>query len=742
MSLIAGGEYQLATRAADGSGEETILTAFPNGFRYQPVWSPDGGKLAFVDHTMTIHVHDLERKQTVVADQLRWLFHGELLNVRLTWSPDSRWLAYDKAVDHRHNAIHVFDTQSGERHQLTSGGYHDVGPVFDPGGDYLYFLTSRQLDPVYDDLQNTWIYINTMRIAAMPLRRDVASPLKPRNDEEKGREDKEEEGTEEKGKAEEKEKATEKKNENSEKSAGKDKVRPVEIHTTDIERRLVILPPRAGRYADLWSRKGQVLYRRQPNKGAADRESALMFYDLEQREEKTILGDIEAVQLTHDGSKALVRRRREWVLVEPKPDQKFEKPLPTGDLEMTIHPRQEWQQIFSDAWRFNRDYFYDPAHHGLDWAKLRTFYAELLEDAVTRWDVNFVIGELIGELNASHTYRGGGDVEESPSRPVGLLGADLVFEQGGIRIARILRGAAWDSEVRSPLDEPALEVSVGNFIIAVNGVPLVADRSPWFALEGLAGKTVRLTLHDRPALEGSRNVVVKLLTAGEERRLRYLAWVEANRQRVHEATDGRVGYVHVPDTAVPGQTELFRQFRAQIDRPGLIIDERFNSGGQLGDRFLELLGRRPYTYLSSRYGPDMPWPPVGHFGPQVMLINGWSGSGGDAFPWFFRTANRGVILGQRTWGGLIGPAMGHQLIDGGVVVVPPSRLYGPDGKWFAEGHGVDPDIEVEEDPTALARGVDTQLERAIAEIEERLEANPPPAPVRPAYEYRGWPKAE
>jgi tricorn protease len=323
---------------------------------------------------------------------------------------------------------------------------------------------------------------------------------------------------------------------------------------------------------------------------------------------------------------------------------------------------------------------------------------------------------------------------------VGLLGADLTFEQGGFRIARILRGAVWDSEVRSPLDEPGAEARVGDFLLAVNGVALPPERSPWFAFEGLAGQVVQLTINDRPVREGRRTLLVKTLTGNEEQRLRHLAWVEANRQRVFQATEGKVGYVYVPDTTAFGQTELFRQFRAQFDRQGLIIDERFNSGGQLGDRFVELLGRRPFTYLAWRYGPDMPWPPVGHFGPQVMLINGWSGSGGDAFPWFFRTANRGPIIGKRTWGGLIGPAVGHRLIDGGVVVVPPGRLYGPDGKWFAEGHGVDPDIEVDEDPTSLARGMDAQLERALSEIQKRLGEDAVRPPTRPAYEYRGWPK--
>ncbi len=745
------GEYQVAIRPADGSGEETVLTTFGEGFRYQAYWSPDSRKLAFVDQAMNVQIRDLDRKQTTVVDQLRWLYHNELLDVRLAWSPDSRWLAYDKLLENRNPAVFLFDVDSGERHQVTSGGYQDSSPVFDPAGKYLFLLTSRHLDPDYDDLQNTWIYANTVQIAALPLRRDVASPLKPRNDEEPAEGSSKTDGKDKSAAPKDGEdgKSSETKTDaDSSKSADKDKEparkakesEPVEIHFADLERRLVVLPPRPGLYADLTAVDGRLVYRRLPNKGAADRDSTLLIYDLKEREEKAVLEKVDSVEVTRDGKKALVRRGKQWAIVELKPSQKFEKPLATGSLPMMVNPAEEWRQIFNDAWRFNRDFFYDPNHHGLDWNAVRARYAALLKDAVTRWDVNFVIGEMIGELNSSHTYRGGGDVEEGPSRPVGLLGADLALEQSGYRIVRILRGATWDSEVRSVFDEPGLNVREGDFLLAVNGVELRPDRSPWAALEGLADQVVRLTVHTRPTLDGATNVLVKALTLSQERRLRHLAWVEANRRHVDEATDGAVGYIYVPDTSTLGQTELFRQFRAQFDRQGLIIDERFNSGGQLGDRFLELLGRRPFTYLAFRHGPDMPWPPVGHFGPQVMLINGWSGSGGDAFPWFFRTARRGPIVGQRTWGGLIGPAMGHQLIDGGVVVVPPGRLFGPDGKWFAEGHGVDPDIPVPEDPTGLARGTDSQLERAIQEVRRLIQEHPPVELRRPAYEYRGWPK--
>lgn len=742
------GEYQLALRPADG-GEETVLTSFPDGYRYQPFWSPDSRKLAFVDHALQLQVHDLDRKQTTVVDQLRWLYHPRLLGYRPAWSPDSRWLAYTRQLDHEQTAIFVHDVQNKDRHQLTSGVYQDSSPSFDPEGKYLFYLTSRHLDPTYDDLQNTWIYANTLRIAAVPLRRDVPSPLKTRNDAEGDDAEEKPAMKDPAAKPEPAKAATANTETNATPAETKEGDKetsapnPVEIHLADFERRSVLLPPRAGQYSDLTAAKGRVLYLRRPNMGSPEGPQALgalMFYDLKEREEKTVLADTASFTPTADGKKILVQRKLDWGFVNLAADQKLEHPIATADLEMTVDPVQEWRQIFTDAWRFNRDYFYDPGMHGLDWKRVHDQYAALLPHAVTRWDVNFLIGELIGELDASHTYRSGGDLEPAPQRPVGLLGVNWTLEQGAFRVARILRGAPWDTEVRSPLDEPGLQVAEGTYVLAVNGTPLDPARTPWEAFAGLAGKTVRLTLNDKPTPEGSRTVVVQTLTSSEERRLRHLAWVESNRRRVAEASDGKLGYIYVPDTTTHGQTELFRQFRAQFDRAGLVIDERFNSGGQLGDRFLELLDRKSFAHLAHRYGRDQSWPPVRHGGPQVMLINEWSASGGDAFPWFFRTAGRGPILGRRTWGGLIGPAIGHQLIDGGTVVVPPGRLYGPDGKWFAEGHGVDPDIDVPENPTSLARGTDVQLERAIEEALRLLREKPVVPTPRPAFEYRGWPK--
>ena len=367
--------------------------------------------------------------------------------------------------------------------------------------------------------------------------------------------------------------------------------------------------------------------------------------------------------------------------------------------------------------------------------RLDTQYGKLIDQANTREDVNFIIGELIGELNASHTYRGGGDQEKSSSVNTGYLGANFVVEGGSYKIDKIIEGAEWDIEVVSPLNQSGVNVKEGEYILAINGTRVDTSKPIHAWMQGLAGSSVELTVNGSASLSGSRKVMVKPLKT--ETRLRNLAWINNYRKRVEEATDGKIGYVFVPSTGRDGQTELIRQYYGQIEKQGMIIDERFNNGGQIPDRFIELLDRKPLAFWAVRDGADWSWPPVANFGPKVMLINGFSGSGGDAFPDYFRKAGLGPIIGMRTWGGLIGISGVPSLIDNGSVTVPTFRMYDPDGKWFLEGYGVDPDIEVPQDFEQLSKGTDVQLERAIKEVMSLL--NGPDAfkkPARPAREDR------
>ncbi|PYR89760.1 MAG: peptidase S41 [Acidobacteria bacterium] len=727
------GEYELTLRSADGNGPERKVTSLGPGFRYAPQWSPDSRKLAFIDQAMRIRIYDLDAKDLREIDQSpEWIAHGGLETFVIRWSPDSRWIAYARPTGTANSAIFLFDTRSADtrnstRRQVTTGYLHDAQPTFEPEGKYLYYASDRAFDPVYGSFDNSWTYPNPTRLVAVPLRKDVKSPIQTRNDSESAALDTSK--TAERKKEEKKE---------EEKTGDKADEKPapppnVDIDLDGFEARAVVLPPKAGNYADLAAIKGKLLYRRAPRAGSGDEKSPIVFFDLAEREEKTVLEDADGFEATADGKKMLVTSKDKYAIVEIKPAQKFEKPMATADMEAPVDPRAEWRQMFADAFRFERDFFYDPGMHGVDWPGLRQRYGKLLEDAVTRWDVDFVLGEFIGELNASHTYHGGGDMEQAPKRSVGMLGVDWELTNGAYRIKRIVRGGPWDAPVRSPLEDPGVAVKEGEYVLAVNGVPLDTRADPWASFEGLGSKTVVLSVNSTPSLSGARQVIVKCLE--NETELRFAAWIEERRQIVDKASQGKVGYIYVQSTGVDAQNDLVRQFMAQWKKDGLVVDERWNNGGQIPDRFIELLNRPILAYWASRDGTDQQWPPVAHRGPQVMLINGWSGSGGDAFPTYFRQAGLGPLIGTRTWGGLIGISGAPGLVDGGAVTVPSFRMYGPTGEWFAEGHGVEPDITVNEDPAALAKGSDPQLDRAIAEVMDRV-AKMPPAPARPPYEKR------
>jgi tricorn protease len=724
------GEYELELRAADGSGDVETLTSLGAGVRYQPQWSPDSQRIAFVDHAQRLWVLDVDTGDLVQADRFVWAqSHPSLSAFRVSWSSDSRWMAWSRATETRNSAVFLFDTTTGDTHQVTSAFYDDMSPEFDADGDYLFVLTNRHYQPSYSDFDRTWVYANATRIAAIALRDDVASPLAPRSDDEEIEGDEEEETSDDDSNGNGDENGG-----GEEKNGGDAEPEPVEIDLDSLESRLVLLPPEAGNYGQLGSVSGKLLFVRNPRTGAGENGSALMLWSFEDREEETVLEGVDGFGVSADGKKILVMAGGQWGIVDPAPGQSIKSPMRTADMVAPLDPRAEWRQLFDDVWRFQRDYFYDPNMHGIDWEAQRAKYRPLIDHCVTRWDVNFVIGELIGELNASHAYRGGGDVEQAPERGVGLLGVDWELADGAYRIARVVRAAPWETDVRSPLDEPGVDLDAGDFVLAVNGVPVDPSRSPHAAFDGLAGETVVLLVNDGPTTDGAREVLVETLRS--ENRLRNLEWIETNRRKVEEATDGRVGYVFVPDTGIRGQNELVRQAYAQNTVPGLIVDERFNGGGQWPDRFVELLDRNRHGYVRSRYGKD-PWlSAMSRTGPTVMLVNSWAGSGGDAFPYVFRQADVGPIIGTRTWGGLIGISGGIQLVDGGYVTVPTAALYTTDGDWMLENRGLEPDIEVIDDPALMMDGGDPQLERAIEESLRLLEASPPAEPNPPPYEDR------
>ena len=427
---------------------------------------------------------------------------------------------------------------------------------------------------------------------------------------------------------------------------------------------------------------------------------------------------------TADGQEILVSQRGKYGIIKPAPGQKIKDPIPTDGLVMNLVPKEEWRQLFNDAWRRHRDFFYDPNMHGVDWNALRDRYGALVEDARSRWDVNNIISNLVSELSAGHTYTFGGDVERTKPVRTGLLGIDWALAGDKFRVKRIVRPAPWDTEVRSPLDQPGVAINEGDYILAVNGVALSPDRSPYAAFEGLDGHTVALQVSKTGTMKDAQQHIVKTLTPQEEGQLRYLEWIENNRLLVDSLSDGQLGYVYMSNTGGRGQLELVRMYYGQLDKEGFIIDERFNGGGQLADRFLELMTRPVVYNLHWRHGKDHTHPIKANTGPKGMLINGWAGSGGDGLPWAFQELQAGPIVGERTLGILVGPATGHRLIDGGGITVPGARLYDNDGHWFWEGEGVRPDIKVWDDPNLLVQGRDPQMERVVEEVLKLVNTKP------------------
>ncbi len=703
------GENEIYLQEYGSAKDARKLTNHGIGYGYTLYWSPDSKHITYVNYKNDINIIEVESGTEVVADNLDWnLGHGSRHGYNIAWSPDSKWITYDKGGDNANSSLFVYNLGDQKVTQLTSGFYNDSSPIFSTDGKYIFYNTDRHLAPHYSDMgDGTWVYPNATQLAALPMTKDVPHLLGPKNDELK-------------------EKKTEK--DTSE--------LVVTIDFDRLESRLIILPAKPGNMGNHLAFEGKLVYVRSPNTGSESRDRSLILYDFEEREEKTIMDKIDGMTATADGKKMIVRSNGKYGIIDPKPGQKIEDPIPTDGLTMNLIPREEWHQLFNDAWRRHRDFFYDPNMHGLDWNELKSRYGSLIEDARTRWDVSFIISNLSAELSAGHTYTFGGDVENVKSQNTGYLGIDWSLDGDKYRIKRIVKPAAWDSEIRSPFDVTGVDINEGDYIHSVNGVALDPALDPYAFFDGLQDKTVSLMVSKNGVDTSAREHIIKCLSIGDESRLRHLEWIEQNRQEVEKLSDGKLGYIYMSNTSGRGQLELVRMYYGQLDKEGFIIDERFNGGGQLADRFLELM-KRPVVYnLHWRHGRDHTHPIKTNTGPMGMLINGWAGSGGDGLPWAFQELEAGPIVGERTLGILVGPATGHRLIDGGGITVPGARLYDNDGHWFWEGIGVSPDIEVWDDPNILMQGRDPQIERVVSEVMKLLEVAPPAMTPAPALEDR------
>jgi tricorn protease len=742
------GEYELYIIQSDGKGETRQLTDDGEVFRYSPTWSPDSKYIAFTDKTGAAWLHEVESGETVHIVTDPW--GGQ---PQLSWSHNSEWIVFDLTADAKaaKSSIHVYNVADATTTQLTSGFFNDGSPVFDAKGEFIYFASGRNFtSPKYEDQGTTFIYNDTGVLLALPLRSDVKNPLLPKSDEVEFKTEEESDTETSKAKKDdesdkkESKRARKKRKRKLKESAGKDAddekkdsdkadaaAADFAIDADGIERRAFQLPVAPGNFRTLVvNAKNQLIYSRSSGRGAAS-PPKIQLYDLnaDEPEEKTVVSGAGRFGLSSDGKKLLVSSSGKMYVIDAATDQKLSKAVSTDAMDVAINPREEWLQIFTDAWRIERDFFYDPAMHGVDWPAVKEQYAAMLPDCTSREDLGFVIGEMIAEINVGHAYYRGAGSEDQPSADVGLPGCDFTLADGGWKIDTIYEGAVWDVDARNPLRDAG--IGSGDIVTAVNGIPVNSDRSIYAALEGLGGRTVTLGVKGPKRKSEPRDAVVRLLKSDSNLRFRH--WIEQNRLMVEKLSKGKIGYIFVTNTQLPGQNDLIRHLYGQLEKEALIIDERWNGGGQIPTRFIELLNRPATNLWARRDGRDWVWPPDAHQGPKCMLINGMSGSGGDMFPALFRQAEIGPLIGRRTWGGLVGISGNPGMVDGSGVTAPTFAYYENDGTWGIEGHGVDPDIDVIDDPAKMQNGHDPQLEVAIKEMLKAIKTGGWQPPERPDY---------
>jgi tricorn protease len=732
------GEYEVYVRPQLG-GEETRVTSDGNMYRYGPLWSPDSKKLLYWDKAHRLWYAAVDDKKPVQVDQ------GEFADISdANWAPDSKWIAYSKADRRLAGQMYLYSLEQKKSTKVSDGYYNDGNPAFDPEGKYLFFVSQRFFFPSISRLDQRFNYYSTDGIFALTLQADEASPFKPESDDEKvADQEKKDEKDKKNAKGDTKKtdaSSDEKKGESKKDEKKEEAPKPVQIDLPGIADRVVPVPIPSGIYNALVVRKGKFFYVAQPQESltagtgqdGAPR-GVLHVYDLEKREDKELLSGIEGYDADKEGKKIVYKAGPVLGVIEAAPGKKVgEGKLDTSGLQVLVDPRQEWRQTFREAWRIERDFYWDPEMTGHDWKKIGARYEALLPWVAHRSDLNYLIGELIAELSTSHTYVGGGDGPKKKNVSVGMLAADLQPGGGYFRIAKIYPGENWSEATRSPLTEPGLKVKIGDYLIAVNGREAKSSQDVSSYFQNLAGKQVTLKINSKPAADGAWEIIVK--PTANENGPRYLDWVAANRKKVSDATGGRIGYMHVPDTSIPGIIEFDKAFNAQLDKDGIIVDERYNGGGNIPDFFTEKLRRQLLAFIAARDTKDIPWPPQGIFGPKIMLVNELAGSGGDAFPWFFRREKIGPIVGTRTWGGLVGIGNVQPLRDGGFVTAPGFGFWSTDngGEWVVEQHGVDPDYVVPQRPDLVVSGHDPQLEKAIELANEALKTYKG-APSRPKY---------
>jgi tricorn protease len=712
----ASGEYELVVAPQDGRGEARRYRLDGAGFYEDPKWSPDGSRISFTDNSWSLHVLELANGRTrrVASERV----YGPNKTLHHAWSPDSRWLAYTLNTRTYFQQVHLHEVATGRSTVITDGLSDVAEPVFDAGGEYLYFFASTDAGPVRQwfaqssaDMQMS----GSLYLAVLPA--GVESPLKSQSDEERPAAERAAGGDGSSGTA---------------ARGGASTAPAVAVDFDGLDQRIVALPVGTGRFRSLQpGAAGQLYYLRAQDEGGW----GLRRFDLSKREEETLLPGALAFTLSADHKKLLARVGQNWLIADAGKVDPAKGRIATGDIRLRVDPRAEWAQMLREAWRINRDYFYDPGMHGADWPAVWAKYEPFLDHLTNRDDLARVIRWMLSELAVGHSYSGGGDRGTRPDRvPGGLLGADYEVADGRYRFRKVYGGLNWTPDLRSPLTEPGVDVAAGDYLLAVDGVAIRPPENLFSRFENTAGRQVQLTVGPRADGRNSRTVTVVPIES--EMALRNRDWVEGNIRKVHAATNGRVAYVYVPNTAGLGHEYFKRYFFPQAHLDAIIIDERYNGGGSVADYYIDIL-RRPYSaHWTTRYGEDIRTPIASIQGPKAMIIDETAGSGGDLLPWMFREYGMGKLIGRRTWGGLVGILGFPVLMDGGTVTAPNLAFWTEAEGFGVENVGVPPDIEVEQWPADVAAGRDPQLERAIQQVLMELEASPPTEPTRPPFPTR------
>jgi len=742
----ASGEYALHIRSQDGLEPPKVIP-IPEGagYYYSPRWSADSTRLLFADKQpalwyVTVATGELVKVATNDRDEI--VFDAD-------WSADGKWIVYTKRLSNGYRAVHVYSLETKDSHRVTDGYSDASAGRFDAGGKYLYFVASTNLglagSPM--DMSGFSRPVNASAYAIV-LAADEASPLAPQSDEEEGDKAKDEKPKDEK-KAEAPavaaatpstppSPATEPAKTDKDKAAKDDKTPPaVRIDFDGLERRIVALPLPPANYMAIEPGKPNSFFIAAIPDLIEDREepgipASLSRFDLTERKATPIVSDVSRLAFSANREKLLFERGHKLYLVAADKEVKpGEGEIKTEGLVVHVDPRQEWKQIYNEAWRIERDFFYDPKYHGLDLKAAKAFYAPYLDGIASRGDLDVLFEEMTGWLSVGHTFIRGGGPRPGDPVPVGLLGADYRVDSGHYQIARILPGENWNPNLNSPLTRPGVKVKEGDYILSVNGQELKGSDDISALFRHTAGKQTVLRIASKADGSDAHNETVVPIPS--EYHLRYKSWVDTNRRRVDELSGGKLAYVHVPDTGMQGYTSFNRYYYAQVGKQGAIIDERFNHGGSIADYIVDQLNRVPAQHIAYRNGSSDVTPSQAIYGPKVMLINEMSGSGGDYLPWLFRRQKTGVLVGTRTWGGLVGIGGYPDFIDGGGITAPRMALYNLEGRMDVENAGVAPDVEIEQDPKLVRQGRDPQLEKAVSIALEQLKTNPPP--TYPAIQY-------